>query len=248
EACDDVDLVADHELLCEPLGHVGRDATDILADDLELLAADAIAVLLHVELDAGIDLVAGVGELARIRKNDADLHRVLRVGGAHSHHGRDKACCEQLHRLHDILPIIMVGKRMPEPPRKEKAPPGLLAAPLPTHSVSCTAQWAAVSPGRRSPARRPRCPCRLPGRSCARRSIRRTPCRPPPYTARTPAARRDPSAACPSSRDSAPGTPSCNSAYRARDAGRGRVARGVARGRICAGLPRPGCCGSSSRS
>ena len=65
EAGEDVDLVAHDQLLREPLGDVGRDAADVLADDLDLLAGDRVAVLLHVELDAVVDLDAGVGELAR---------------------------------------------------------------------------------------------------------------------------------------------------------------------------------------
>ena len=58
-------LVAHDQFLREPLGDVGRDAAGILADDLDLLAGDRVAVLLHVELDAVVDLRAGIGELAR---------------------------------------------------------------------------------------------------------------------------------------------------------------------------------------
>ena len=43
----------------------GRRAAGVLADDLDLLAGDGVAVLLHVGLDAVVDLDAGIGELAR---------------------------------------------------------------------------------------------------------------------------------------------------------------------------------------
>ena len=56
EAREDVDLVAHDQLLREPLGDVRREAADVLADDLDLLAGDGVAVLLHVDLDAVVDL------------------------------------------------------------------------------------------------------------------------------------------------------------------------------------------------
>ena len=68
EAGEDVDVVAHDEFLREPLGDVGARAAGILADDLDFLAGDGVAVLLHVELDAVVDLRGGVGELARIRQ------------------------------------------------------------------------------------------------------------------------------------------------------------------------------------
>ena len=67
EAGEDVDVVAHDQFLREPLGDVGRDAAGVLADDLDLLAGDRVAVLLHVELDAVVHLGAGIGELARNR-------------------------------------------------------------------------------------------------------------------------------------------------------------------------------------
>ena len=42
--------------LREALGDVRRDAAGVLADELDLLAGDGVAVLLHVELDAVVDL------------------------------------------------------------------------------------------------------------------------------------------------------------------------------------------------
>ena len=80
EAGEDVGVVAHDELLRQALGDVGRDAAGVLADELDLLAGDGVAVLLHVELDAVVDLVAGVGELAGIFVDHPDLDRVLRVG------------------------------------------------------------------------------------------------------------------------------------------------------------------------
>ena len=54
------------ELLRQPGGDVGRHAAGVLADDLDLLAGDGIALLLHVELDAVVHLGRKVGELARV--------------------------------------------------------------------------------------------------------------------------------------------------------------------------------------
>ena len=65
KAGEDVDLVAHDQLLREPLGDVRRRAADVLEDQFDLLAGDGVAVLLHVGLDAVLDLDAGVGELAR---------------------------------------------------------------------------------------------------------------------------------------------------------------------------------------
>ena len=66
EAGQDVDLVAHHQFLRQALGDVRVRAAGILADDLDLLAGDLVAVLLHVKLDAVVDLRAGVGELTGI--------------------------------------------------------------------------------------------------------------------------------------------------------------------------------------
>ena len=82
EARQDIDLVAHDQLLREALGHIRRDAADVLADHLDLLAGDGVAMLLHVELDAVVELDAGVGELAGIRQDHADLDRVLRASRA----------------------------------------------------------------------------------------------------------------------------------------------------------------------
>jgi len=87
EAGQNVDLVAHYQFLREALGGIRRDATDILADEFELLAGDGVAVLLHIELDGVVELVAGIGELARIRQNQTDLDRVLRARG-----GRREEC------------------------------------------------------------------------------------------------------------------------------------------------------------
>ena len=66
EAGEDVDLVAHDQFLRQALGDVRVRAAGVLADDLDLLAGDGVAVLLHVELDAVVDLRGGVGELAGI--------------------------------------------------------------------------------------------------------------------------------------------------------------------------------------
>ena len=91
EAGQEVDLVAHDELGGQTLGDVGRDAADVLAHELELLAGDRIAVLGDVELDAVVELVAGVGELARIGQDDADLDRALGVRPGKSEEQRGNA-------------------------------------------------------------------------------------------------------------------------------------------------------------
>ncbi len=80
KAREDVDLVADDRLLRQALGDVRRDAAIVLADQLDLLAGDLVAVLLHVELDAVVDLRARIGELAGERHDDADPDGVLERG------------------------------------------------------------------------------------------------------------------------------------------------------------------------
>ena len=80
EAGEDVGVIAHDQFLREPLGDVGRNAADIFADEFDLLAGDGVAVLLHVELDGVVHLRGGVGELAGIRDDDADLDGVLRIG------------------------------------------------------------------------------------------------------------------------------------------------------------------------
>ena len=74
----DVDVVAGDQLLRQPGGDVGCHAAGVLADDLDLLAGNGVALLLHVELDAVVHLRRKVGELARERHDHADLDRALR--------------------------------------------------------------------------------------------------------------------------------------------------------------------------
>jgi hypothetical protein len=54
---DDRNLVVDDQLLCQALGVVGNTGI-ILDDEIDLLAGDGVAVLLHVKLDAGLHLLA----------------------------------------------------------------------------------------------------------------------------------------------------------------------------------------------
>jgi hypothetical protein len=79
EATEDVDAVAHHQLLRQPLGHVGGDAAGVLADELKLLAGNGVALLLDVELDGIVHLRGGIGELPRIGHDEADLDGVLRA-------------------------------------------------------------------------------------------------------------------------------------------------------------------------
>ncbi len=80
EAGEDVDAIAHDQFLRQALGDVAARTAGVLADDFDLLAGDAVAVLLHVQLDAVVDLCRGVGELARIGGDDADLDGALRAG------------------------------------------------------------------------------------------------------------------------------------------------------------------------
>ena len=76
EAGDEIDLVVDDQFLRDALGVVGHRAV-VLEDDLDLLAGDGVAVLLHVELDGVVDLLAGRGLAAGHRQDQADLDGVL---------------------------------------------------------------------------------------------------------------------------------------------------------------------------
>ena len=78
EAGDDVDLVVDDQLLRDPLGVV-RDGAVVLEDDLDLLAGDGVALLLHIELDRVVDLLAGRGLAAGHRQDQADLESILGI-------------------------------------------------------------------------------------------------------------------------------------------------------------------------
>ena len=73
EAGQDVDLVAGDQFLRQALGDRRIDAADVLADDLDLLAGDRVAVLLHEQLDGIVLLRCSIGELAGIGLDQADL-------------------------------------------------------------------------------------------------------------------------------------------------------------------------------
>ena len=112
EAGEDVDAVAHDELLREALGDVGVRAAGVLADDLDLLAGDLVAVLGDVELDAGVELVRRVGEGARVGQDDADLHGVLGDGApgpGQAEAERDGGCGPCGHA--DFLPVVAAGVR-----------------------------------------------------------------------------------------------------------------------------------------
>ncbi len=79
EAGQNVDLVAHDKFLCQTLGNVRVRTTGVFADDLDLLSGDGVAVLLDVKLDGIVHLRRSVGELTRIRHDQADLDGLLRV-------------------------------------------------------------------------------------------------------------------------------------------------------------------------
>jgi hypothetical protein len=82
EAGKDVDLVANHQFLREALGDVRVRAAGVLAYEFDLLAGNRVAVLLHEQLDAIVHLRGGVGKLAGVGHDQADLDGVLRLRGA----------------------------------------------------------------------------------------------------------------------------------------------------------------------
>ena len=67
----------------------------VLQDDFDLLAGDGIAVLLHVELDRVVDLLAGRGLAAGHRQDQADLDGLLGVSRRERQHPGDGACGQQ---------------------------------------------------------------------------------------------------------------------------------------------------------
>ena len=95
EAGEDVDLVAHDQFLRQALGDVGVRAAGVLADDFDLLAGDGVAMLLHVELDAVVDLRRGVGELAGIGDDHADLQGLLSASGARNESRNKQADARQ---------------------------------------------------------------------------------------------------------------------------------------------------------
>ena len=64
---------------------------DVSADDLDLLAGDGVAVLLHVGLDPVVELDARVGELAGQNVDQPDLDGALRARGCDAEQQRDGA-------------------------------------------------------------------------------------------------------------------------------------------------------------
>ena len=102
-------LVAHDQLLRQPLGNVRRRAADVRADDLDLLAGDGVAVLLHVGLDAVVELDAGIGELAGQDVDQADLDRALRMRRRSAPQQRDRAAKSQNRSSMPILPHCLVA-------------------------------------------------------------------------------------------------------------------------------------------
>ena len=91
EARDEIDLVVDDQFLRQALGVVGNRRV-ILEDDFDLLAGDGIAVLLHIELDRVVDLLAGRRLAAGHRQDQADLDGLLGVSRRERQHSGDGAC------------------------------------------------------------------------------------------------------------------------------------------------------------
>ena len=105
-AGENVDLVANDEFFAPAvLATGGFDATDILADDLDLLAGDGVAVLLHIKLNAFVDLLGRVGELAGIRQLTTPILMVSwALAAAGSMTAASKAAPANSERFIGILP------------------------------------------------------------------------------------------------------------------------------------------------
>ena len=106
EAAENVDLVAHDELLGEPLGDVGRNAAIVLADDLDLLARDGVALLLHVEFEAVIELDACIRELAGVGDDQADLDLRLSRRGGEQGRKRNESCQQWTHLSLPVRPML----------------------------------------------------------------------------------------------------------------------------------------------
>ena len=94
EACDEIDLVVDDQFLREALGVVGNRRI-ILQDDFDLLAGNGVAVLLHIEFDRVVDLLAGRCLATGHRQDQADLDGFLGVSRRERQHAGDGACGQQ---------------------------------------------------------------------------------------------------------------------------------------------------------
>src|SRR6185312_308438 len=107
KARENVGVIAHDQFLRQPFGEIRRHPADILADEFELLAGDRVAVLLHIELDAVIELNASVGELARIGIDDADLDGVLskrRTARDGERRRQSRKAAQKF--LHRFLPVL----------------------------------------------------------------------------------------------------------------------------------------------
>jgi hypothetical protein len=82
-------LVVDDQLLRDALGIVGHGSI-VFDDELDLLAGDHGAVLLHVEARRGGDLLSGRGLLTGHRQDQPDFHDILCGGAGHREAGGGK--------------------------------------------------------------------------------------------------------------------------------------------------------------
>src|SRR5690606_193088 len=88
--------------------NVSVGAAGILANDLDFLASDLVAMLLHIKLDASLQLVGGVGERTGIGQDQPNLDGLLCKstrcpGCAHPQRNR---CYE--FQNHSLLPVSQV--------------------------------------------------------------------------------------------------------------------------------------------
>ena len=116
EAGQHADLVVDDQFLRQALAVV-RHARGVAQDDLNLFTGDGVAVFLHVEVDGGLDLLAGRGLLAGHGDDEADLDGLLRLRCAQAHRSGEQARRGNLEIVHskpsrltfiggDIAPIF----------------------------------------------------------------------------------------------------------------------------------------------
>jgi hypothetical protein len=76
--------------LGEAFRNIGVRAAGILPDNLNFLTGDRVAVLLHIKLDAVVDLSTRVSKLTGIGIDHADFD--LGIGARRQHDGRKKGC------------------------------------------------------------------------------------------------------------------------------------------------------------
>src|SRR5262249_59352664 len=92
----------------------------VLDDELDLLAADGGTVLVHVELDAGLHLLADGSEAAGERQHQADLGGVLGERAGRCQCARSQCnSCREISAQHGVSSLlgsvwsVLIGVKTP---------------------------------------------------------------------------------------------------------------------------------------